>query len=146
MLTPISLLFCLILGFISLAVPVLGFALTYIALRGSNRPVRVRRNRVYGRRTETDEVPVRTATRWPDRLRNPEVSLPLIAGLCLMVFTLFRRHLVRLAFPSGTDEPAALRGTPSDIMRPDGTRIHVETFGPSEAPALVLTHGWSTDN
>jgi len=63
-----------------------------------------------------------------------------------MAFTLFGRHVVELAFPLGADEPTNLPGTPSDIMRPDGTNIHVETFGPSDAPTLVLTHGWSTDN
>ena len=28
------------------------------------------------------------------------------------------------------------------VERPDGTRLHVESFGPEHAPVLLLTHGW----
>jgi pimeloyl-ACP methyl ester carboxylesterase len=32
------------------------------------------------------------------------------------------------------------------IERPNGSRLHVETFGPKEGPTIVLTHGWSLDS
>lgn len=32
------------------------------------------------------------------------------------------------------------------MAAPDGSRIHVETEGPADKPALVLTHGWTLDS
>ncbi len=37
--------------------------------------------------------------------------------------------------------PAA--GSPSTVRSADGTEIHLETFGPSSAPSVVLVHGWT---
>jgi hypothetical protein len=43
-------------------------------------------------------------------------------------------------------QPEALRelrtGRVHRIRRPDGTELRVETYGPEDAPPLVLTHGW----
>jgi pimeloyl-ACP methyl ester carboxylesterase len=32
------------------------------------------------------------------------------------------------------------------LRRPDGTELQVECYGPPDAPALVLTHGWGCDS
>jgi pimeloyl-ACP methyl ester carboxylesterase len=41
--------------------------------------------------------------------------------------------------------PDCPAGEPGTLRRPDGTDLHVETYGPPDAPVLVLTHGWSLD-
>jgi len=33
-------------------------------------------------------------------------------------------------------------GTVHRLSRPDGTQLHVESFGSEDAPVLLLTHGW----
>ena len=33
-------------------------------------------------------------------------------------------------------------GTVHRVVRPDGTQLHVESFGPVQAPVLLFTHGW----
>ena len=33
-------------------------------------------------------------------------------------------------------------GTVHRLVRPDGTELHVKSFGPVDAPTLLLTHGW----
>jgi pimeloyl-ACP methyl ester carboxylesterase len=35
------------------------------------------------------------------------------------------------------------RGRPTEVRSADGTRIHVEEFGPQDGPTLVLAHGWT---
>ena len=34
-------------------------------------------------------------------------------------------------------------GRPVAVTSPDGTRLHVETFGPDHGPFVVLVHGWT---
>jgi pimeloyl-ACP methyl ester carboxylesterase len=52
-----------------------------------------------------------------------------------LVLALLGRH--------GQDDPTPVHGGEVDrIRRPDGTEIHLECFGPADAPPLVLTHGW----
>src|SRR5439155_149872 len=47
----------------------------------------------------------------------------------------------------GEDEPREARdGEVHKITRPDGTRIHVEVYGPPDAPPMVLTHGWAQNS
>ena len=42
-----------------------------------------------------------------------------------------------------TDAPRAERtGEKHVITRPDGSEIHVELYGPADAPPIVFTHGW----
>jgi pimeloyl-ACP methyl ester carboxylesterase len=33
----------------------------------------------------------------------------------------------------------------SRLGRPDGSELHVESYGPEDAPAIILIHGWGTD-
>ena len=66
----------------------------------------------------------------------------LLGGLLLLLPLGLGRWLVQFAFPVGNDEPHTLTGAVQELRRSDGTTIHVETFGPEQAPVLVLTHGW----
>ena len=38
------------------------------------------------------------------------------------------------------------RGTEHRVKRPDGSELFAQTFGPDDAPAIVMTHGWSVDS
>jgi pimeloyl-ACP methyl ester carboxylesterase len=68
----------------------------------------------------------------------------LVAGIAMLVWTLAGRWIVlALLGRHGQDDPVSLHGREVDrIRRPDGTEIHLECFGPQDAPPLVLTHGW----
>lgn len=45
------------------------------------------------------------------------------------------------------ETPRELRtGKVHRIRRPDGTELRVETYGPDDAPPLVLTHGWGANS
>lgn len=55
--------------------------------------------------------------------------------------------LVRRAFarddPEAHERFGSVRGTPVAVESFDGTRLHVETFGPAGAPAVVFVHGFT---
>jgi pimeloyl-ACP methyl ester carboxylesterase len=54
------------------------------------------------------------------------------------------RHLRRLARDSDyATLSAPLSGRPTSVTSPDGTRLHVELFGPDDGPTIVLAHGWT---
>lgn len=45
------------------------------------------------------------------------------------------------------DDPRQERtGEVHRIRRPDGTEIHVECYGPPDAPPIIWTHGWGADS
>jgi pimeloyl-ACP methyl ester carboxylesterase len=47
----------------------------------------------------------------------------------------------------GADEPQEMRtGEHRRIKRPDGTELHIELYGPTNAQPIVLTHGWGCDS
>lgn len=55
--------------------------------------------------------------------------------------------LVPLLGGGKLSEPNATRGgSVRRVRRPDGTELQVEMYGPSDAPTLVLTHGWAQDS
>lgn len=84
---------------------------------------------------------------WRRALADKSVSVPLAAGVGLLLFTFFGGELVRLSFKSGQDEPKGLHSAITrNVSGVDGENLHVEVFGPDNAPALVFTHGWSTDS
>lgn len=72
------------------------------------------------------------------------VSL-LIAGIAMLVFSLLGRYIVLfLLARSGNDEPSSEHSHDvREIQQPDGTKIHVEFFGPIDGQPLIFTHGWS---
>lgn len=75
-----------------------------------------------------------------------EETAMLAAGLFL-VFLTFGGRLIspRLLLPKGSPLPEMGPGTAHRIVRPDGTVLHAESYGPADAPTLVLTHGWGLD-
>ena len=151
MILPIPLLISFLTGLLSLALLIAGPVILYRAwrryqtIRNSIRfqPRVVRDTPAHtpaGTQTTTERPPTRAEV-----LSDRSVWLPLAIGLALLLFTFAGRHLVHLAIPTGSDEPRDLKADAVySLQRPDGTKIHVEVFGPSDAPTLVFTHGWST--
>lgn len=64
--------------------------------------------------------------------------------LSAAVLILTGRWWVRLLRPASADEPKPLRPARRGTARgAGGVRLEWEEFGPDDAPALLLTHGWS---
>jgi pimeloyl-ACP methyl ester carboxylesterase len=82
--------------------------------------------------------------------RRPEY---LLAGLALVAVALGGGAI---AYPllrrRGRDDPRVEEGTDSArgrehrIRRPDGADLRAVCYGPEDAPAIVLTHGWGADS
>ena len=72
----------------------------------------------------------------------------LVAGIAMVLTTLVGRWVVLLLLGrGGLRHPQDAPGLPAPsaverLRRPDGTELHVERYGPPDAPALVLAHGW----
>lgn len=154
MITPVSLLFSLLLGLLSLLFPVLGAYLIYRAMHPPERHVvttRVVRNDrplppAFAAETGVPGVPVETRVlRWHERIREPRIWVPLALGAFLVFLPLIGRPLVGFAFHTSAEDPKAMPGEIHTLQRADGTTIHAEVFGEPDAPVLVLTHGWGTD-
>jgi pimeloyl-ACP methyl ester carboxylesterase len=152
MLTPVSLLIGLLIGLLSLAIPLTGALLLWLSARRSKRTIRAERihERPNQLKNTTSERSAHKSEHvrllpWRERWREPGVLVPLLAGVFLLLLPFgFGRGLVRYAFPAGVDEPHAFQGAVQELTRPDGTKIHAEVFGSDNAPQLVLTHGWGT--
>lgn len=71
-------------------------------------------------------------------------TLVLVSSIVMLVLSVAGRPLVLYLFrKAGEDEPESARdGDVQEIERPDGTRLHVETYGPDDAQPIVFTHGW----
>ncbi|HEV7866156.1 MAG TPA: alpha/beta hydrolase [Chthoniobacteraceae bacterium] len=69
-------------------------------------------------------------------------------GIGMLAFTAFGRPVVlALLGRRGTDDPKPARSSEVKILeRPDGTKLHVEFFGPADAPVILFTHGISNDS
>ena len=71
----------------------------------------------------------------------------LVAGIAMLVVALLGRFIVLAFHRGGKDDPSWAHDVDiRRIGRPDGTQLHVEISGPTDAPAVVLTHGWGVDN
>ena len=75
--------------------------------------------------------------------------ITLLAGAAALLaggtaYELDRRHLLRErdADPDWQELSTPLQGRPAEVMSEDGTRLHVEVFGPDDAPTILLIHGW----
>jgi pimeloyl-ACP methyl ester carboxylesterase len=66
----------------------------------------------------------------------------LIAGVVMTLVSFVGRWIVLAFHPRGSDEPHTLQpDSQVRLQRPDGTSLYVERYGPTDAPAVVLTHG-----
>ena len=73
----------------------------------------------------------------------------LLAGVAALVaggsaYEFDRRRLLqqRDADPDWQELTSPLAGRPAEAFSADGTRLHVEVFGPDDAPTILLVHGW----
>src|SRR3712207_5739023 len=47
----------------------------------------------------------------------------------------------------GNDEPTGDRSPEAQrLVRPDGSEIHVEFYGPPDAQPIIMTHGWGPNS
>jgi len=67
---------------------------------------------------------------------------PLYLSLALIAFSFLGKFLILLLFKGDKDKPPVSRGEETRLTAPDGTELHVESFGSPSAPPIVLTHGW----
>ena len=76
------------------------------------------------------------------RRRNLLAGAALLAGGTAYEFD--RRRLLRErdADPDWQELTTPLPGRPAEVVSADGTRLHVEVFGPDDAPTILLVHGW----
>ncbi len=67
-----------------------------------------------------------------------------LAGLALLLLSITGRWWVRLLRPRTSADPHPLTPTRKGYaLGTDGVRLEWEQFGPDNAPALLLSHGWS---
>jgi pimeloyl-ACP methyl ester carboxylesterase len=73
---------------------------------------------------------------------------PLYLGLALLAWSLLGGLIVPFLVARGGGDRGRLQrgGEQRAIQGADGSRIHVEEYGPADAPVLVLTHGWGMDS
>ncbi len=66
------------------------------------------------------------------------------AGLALLILSLAGRWWIRLLRPQTAADPHPLTPTRTGhALGTGGVRLEWEQFGPDDAPALLLSHGWS---
>lgn len=72
----------------------------------------------------------------------------LTAAIILLLITLIGKSLVLVFFKNfNSDEPNEMRSTEvKKIQSSDGSQIHVEYFGPTNAQLLIFLHGCGTDS
>lgn len=72
----------------------------------------------------------------------------LLAGMAALAagtaYELDRRHLLQRleADPDWQELSSPLQGRPAEAFSADGTRLHIQVFGPDDAPTILLIHGW----
>src|SRR4051794_13466410 len=134
-LLPSAFLWLWLLGLLALTILLLGARLVWFSLRPRRTFYFEKRHR------DRKEVPIQRERHTPRR------PWPLALGIALLLWTFFGWAIVRLTFTSGTDEFARPQSAVEQrITRPDGTQLHIRSFGAANAPTLVLTHGWSLDD
>ncbi|MBV9999680.1 MAG: alpha/beta hydrolase [Verrucomicrobia bacterium] len=89
------------------------------------------------------------------RLGFNHATLHLVLAIALLVWAiagvLVARGILSLFIKAGPppgESPAPGNQNPpvgSRLGRPDGSELHVESYGPEDAPAIVLIHGWGLD-
>ncbi len=81
--------------------------------------------------------------RGADRNRRRLAGVGLLAGAAAAGFAWEARQRRRLRELAGTAPLARPQGRAMVVRSADGTELHVEVFGPEDAPTLVLSHGWT---
>ncbi len=84
---------------------------------------------------------------WQFGLNGPTALL--VGGLALVAFSLGGGIVLSPSLwrRRGPDEPKQLRtGEVRRLLRPDGSQLQVELYGPADGPPVVLTHGWGLDS
>ena len=82
---------------------------------------------------------------------NGQTAL-LVAGIAIALLTLAGGVLLPwlgALFQGSANQDAPNRrrtGQVYKLPRPDGTTVHVEEYGPSDAPVLIFLHGWGADS
>jgi hypothetical protein len=80
-------------------------------------------------------------------LRRVHEDWRLWTGLALLAWSLLGRLIVLPLLARSDKDPMRLeRGEGRILESPTGARLHVESYGPPDAPPLILTHGWSLDS
>lgn len=148
MLLPLPLLLLTLVDLLSLGLVLTGIYCLYRVLRQMSRPrvVLTSARRAVSQSQLQPEVIARREP-VPNEILKSSVFIPLVLGLLLAVFTFAGRHAVQFAYPSGPDEPQETRsGTVQYITGASNARLRVETYGPPNAPTLLLTHGWGMNS
>lgn len=71
----------------------------------------------------------------------------LYLSIGLLLWSVLGLLPILLLHRPGRDEPKPIRSNRVQrLLRPDGSEIHVEFYGPDHAPTLILTHGWGPDS
>ena len=96
---------------------------------------------------DADARPVVTRT-IPLGLNLPTAEL--LGGIALLALGLgggsVAYPLLRRKGNADEDPKAERTGEVHKIKRPDGSELHVETYGPADADPIVLTHGWGANS
>lgn len=70
----------------------------------------------------------------------------LYTGLALLAWSFLGRFVVLLLLPADKDAPHEERSEGRTVQAPDGSALHIESFGRATGPTLVLTHGWGLNS
>jgi pimeloyl-ACP methyl ester carboxylesterase len=71
----------------------------------------------------------------------------LALAVAALTITFLGRSLILPLLGRPGHEAAAMRSTTAQtVVTPDGAAVHVDTFGPADAPPIVLIHGWGLDS
>ena len=106
---------------------------------------------------------IRDSWGWDDTLKvsvfQPALGYPsaglLLLAICLACIALLGRPIVitllRAIRPSDEDQQPDPRESPhpdetKEIRRPDGSMLHLESYGPVEGAPLICTHGWGLNS
>jgi pimeloyl-ACP methyl ester carboxylesterase len=87
---------------------------------------------------------------WSFEPGRNRATAELAAALGLLAWGLAGRPILKgfykLTLKPGADDPMTTRGGEvRRLKRPDGSELHVEMYGPHDAPPIVLTHGWGAN-
>lgn len=83
-----------------------------------------------------------------NRFTFDTATASLVAGALLIFWTLGGNWVTSALFrPHDPNPPVeSPGGTIQRLSRPDGTELHVESFGPPDGIPVILTHGWGLDS